>query len=390
MIRRNFLKTTSLLSLSPLVPCFVNQLSTKARPATDESILVVVELTGGNDGINTVIPFKDENYAKFRPKLKLAQNELLKVTDSTGLHPSLRACKEQFDAGEFIIINGVGYPNPTRSHFESLALWHTAGVRRDNNSGWLGHALDLNRKSGQTDMDGYFIGRDSVSAALTTRRAQIAALSRFKDLQLDKTVTPSDSLANQNEISAFVQRQLADSYTTAHHIESVSRNDNSSDGFPATRLGQQMRLISRLIKTDSAARVYYTTQGSYDTHSGQATTHSNLLSELSNSIKAFVNDLKKHQLDQRVVVLAFSEFGRTVRENGNVGTDHGTAGPVFMAGTPLQGGFIGETTSLSDLEDGDVKTQFDFRRIYATLLDEWLNIPAKQVLNQKYDHMDLL
>lgn len=189
---------------------------------------------------------------------------------------------------------------------------------------------------------------------------------------------------------AFVQRQVSESYSAARQMQSMAAEKSSGSAFPNMRLGQQMRLISRLIKTGSAARVYYTAQGTYDTHSLQENSHSNLLRELATSVKAFVDDMEKSGLADRVVVLAFSEFGRRVNENSSLGTDHGTAGPVFLAGSPVQGGLLGQTTSLTDLEDGDLKTQFDFRRIYATLLDEWLQIDSSIVLGKTFEHLPIL
>ncbi len=392
MSRRQFLKTSGLLSLTPLVPGFVNQLAAATQPDTDQKILVVVEMNGGNDGINTLVPHRDELYRKYRPKLALATKSLHKITDSMALHSSMKYTKEQFDDDEFAIINGVSYPNPNRSHFESQAIWHS-GLRdkkRENGAGWIGRALDLTRKKGQTELDGYFVGRQAVSAAMIGRRAQVAALSRFSDLQLDSSIQVLPQTNDRQDIVGFVQRQVSDSYKTARRLESAAKKTGGSEGYSRTRLSQQLRLVSRLIRSGSAARVYYTIQDGYDTHSTQPLTHLNLLQELSISLKAFVDDMKRNGLDDRVIVLAFSEFGRRVRENRSRGTDHGTAGPVFLTGTPVKGGFYGKTTDLSDLEDGDLKSQFDFRQIYASILDNWLNINSKTVLHDEFKHLDII
>ena len=392
MFRRDFLKTSGLLSLTPMVPGFVNSLARSTPAETDQKILVVLELSGGNDGINTVVPFKDELYTQVRPKLALPENELLKINDEMGLHRSMRTVKELFDDNQFSIINGVGYPNPNRSHFESMAIWHR-GLRdkkREGGEGWIGRAMDVSRVKGSTDMDGYFVGRQAVAEAMLGRRAQVAALSRFKDLQLDKSVPATNLLQQQDDIAEFVQRQVTNSYATAKQIESMAKQSSNASEYPGNGLGQQMRLVSQLIKSNSAARVYYTVQGGYDTHSAQANSHSSLLFSLSRALKAFVDDLKASQLDDRVVVLVFSEFGRRVHENGSIGTDHGTAGPVFLAGTPVKGGLIGETTNLADLQDGDIKIQYDFRQVYASLLDNWLEIDSTKVLEEKFEHLDLL
>jgi len=392
MIRRNFLKTSGLLSLSPLVPGFVNQLAAAARPESDQRILVVIELSGGNDGLNTIVPFADEEYAKARPKLKLDPKQLHKLNDSLALNRSMSSAKAMFDAGDLAIVNGVGYPNPNRSHFESLKIWHRGlvGDKRDSGAGWIGHALDLSRDPKQITMDGYYVGNESVSAAMIGRRAQIAALSRFSDLQLDRTIKSTTQPKPTEDIAAFVQRQVTNSYKTARQIESAAKRNTATTGFPGSRLGQQMKLVSQLIKTGSAARVYYTVQNGYDTHSSQLNSHSQLLFDLSRSMKAFVDDMKESKLDDRVIVMAFSEFGRRVKENSSLGTDHGTAGPVFLAGTPIKSGMHGSGPDLSELVDGDLKTQFDFRQLYATVLDNWLQIDSTKVLNKKFEHLDLL
>ena len=389
MIRRNFLKTSGLLSLAPLVPTFVNRLATQTKAQTDQKILVVIEMNGGNDGINTIVPHKDAEYAKRRPKLKLDPARLHKINDDMAFHSAMRRSKEQFDAGEFAIINGVGYPNPNRSHFASLEIWHRGlqDSKRESGAGWLGNALDLARDPNGTSMDGYFVGTRSVSAAMVSRRAQIAALSRFQDLKLDPSIQPIGS-QQQSDIASFVQRQTTNAFATSQQIESVTKQSAAS-GFAGDRLSQQMKLISQLIKSGSGARVYYTVQGGYDTHSVQTNTHANLLFSLSRAMKSFVDDLKRSELDDRVVVMAFSEFGRRVNENASLGTDHGTAGPVFLAGTKIKPGFMGKSTSLTDLKDGDLKSEFDFQQLYASLLDNWLGVSSEKVLQGKYEPLDL-
>ena len=389
MIRRNFLKTSGLLSLAPLVPTFVNRLATQTKAQTDQKILVVIEMNGGNDGINTIVPHKDAEYAKRRPKLKLDPAQLHKINDDMAFHSAMRRSKEQFDAGEFAVINGVGYPNPNRSHFASLEIWHRGlqDSKRESGAGWLGNALDLARDPNGTSMDGYFVGTRSVSAAMVSRRAQIAALSRFQDLKLDPSIQPIGS-QQQSDIASFVQRQTTNAFATSRQIESVTKQSAAS-GFAGDRLSQQMKLISQLIKSGSGARVYYTVQGGYDTHSVQTNTHANLLFSLARAMKSFVDDLKRSELDDRVVVMAFSEFGRRVNENASLGTDHGTAGPVFLAGTKIKPGFMGKSTSLTDLKDGDLKSEFDFQQLYASLLDNWLGVSSEKVLQGKYEPLDL-
>ncbi len=389
MIRRNFLKTSGLLSLASSVPLFVNRLAAQTQAKTDEKILVVIEMNGGNDGINTIVPHKDPEYARRRPKLKLDRKRLHRINDEMAFHPSMRRSKEQFDAGEFSVINGVGYPNPDRSHFASLEIWHR-GLRegkRESGAGWLGSALDFARDPAAASMDGYFVGTQSVSAAMVSRRAQVAALSRIEDLKIDPAIKLIDNSAG-GDVAAFVQRQVTNAHATSRQIESVSKQTGSS-GFSGDKLSQQMKLISQLIKSGSRARVYYTVQGGYDTHSVQLASHADLLFSLSRAIKSFVDDLKRDGLADRVVVVAFSEFGRRVSENNSIGTDHGTAGPVFLAGTKIKPGFHGAATSLTDLENDDLKHQFDFQQVYASLLNNWLGISSESILGEKFEALDL-
>ena len=390
MRRRNFLQSTAMLSLSPMVPCFVSTLARQTQPVGDSSILVVVEMSGGNDGLNTVVPFKDPEYKKSRPKLALDSKRLHEINDEMAFHPSMRRCKELFDDGSLKVVNGVGYPNPSRSHFESIAIWHQGlrNSKRASGVGWLGNALDISRKPGSTVMDGYFVGSEAVSPALLSRRAQIAALSRLEELKLDKSIQLKSKTKPEEDIFSFVQRQMTSAYMTSKQIDEISKPRNTG-GYSDSKIAQQLRLISRLIKSGAAARIYYTVQNGYDTHAAQANSHATLLSQYSSAVKAFVDDMKANQLDDRVVVLAFSEFGRRVTENASSGTDHGTAGPLFLTGTKVSGGFLGETTSLTDVDSDVLKTQFDFRSVYATVLEQWLKIDSKKVLQAQFDQLPL-
>ena len=398
--RRDFLKTglrtSTLIALTPGVPGFLARTARAALPERDGRILVVIQLDGGNDGINTVVPFKDDGYAKYRQRLRLPAGELVKVNDGVGLHPALAEAGNLLETGRLAIVQGVGYPNPSRSHFESMAKWQTARLRREerDGTGWIGRALDA-EPPGAGAPGAVFLGGGQLPDALRGRRSPASALTRPEDLVLSETVRAEPVIPATppgNDLAAFVRRNALDAYTTAGRMADVGRGTGDGVRYGPTGLAERLRLLARLIKEDLGARVYYTAQPGYDTHAGQLPSHALLLREWADALKAFLDDLAAARLAERVVVLCFSEFGRTVRENGSAGTDHGTAGPVFLAGPGVRPGLVGTTPSLLDLGEnyGDLKVGLDFRRVYATLLDRWLNCPSEKVLGERFEHVPLL
>ena len=398
--RRMFLQTGSMISLSPVFPCIFGTTADAAAPGPDERVLVVIQLDGGNDGINTVVPFGDDGYGRVRNKLRLETEKLHKLGDHVGLHPSMRAAKELFDDGRLTIVQGVGYPNPDRSHFRSMKIWQTARFddTEHNGYGWLGRTLDqqLARAKSGTLAEAIFVGEQETPVALWGRRSSATALSRAEDLQLRSEFSTEhsgfDLASGKSGLLQFVTKQVLTAYAAADEFQRQESNDFSANGvnYPDSRFGSRLKLVSRLLKSDSHTRVFYTIQGGYDTHSAQLYTHSRLLREFSDAVKAFLDDLKAAKLDERVVLLAFSEFGRRVQENDSQGTDHGTAGPVFLAGSSVIPGLVGPTPGLTDLEDGDLKMQVDFRRVYATVLDAWLGVDSEKVLGGTFERLSLI
>jgi uncharacterized protein (DUF1501 family) len=394
--RRNFLKSSTLLALAPTVPGFLAQTARAARPERDGRILVVVQLDGGNDGINTVVPFKDEGYAKHRKLLGLPTQQLVKVSAQVGLHPAMTAAGKLLESSRLAIVQGVGYPNPNRSHFASMAIWHTARLdpEEGNGLGWLGRALDGKGRGVGGSPDGVFVGGGQLPTALRGRRSVASALTRPEDFILDPQVKGKAAAARAaaaDDLAAFVRRATLDAHATADHMASLVRGKDDGASYPATELARQLRLMARLMKAGIGTRVYYARQSGYDTHSAQQGTHWGLLSELAGALKAFLDDLAAAKLAERTAVLVFSEFGRTVRENGSAGTDHGTAAPVFLAGPHVKAGLIGTTPSLLDLDPrhGDLKMGLDFRQVYATVLEEWLQVPARAVLGGTFARLPL-
>jgi uncharacterized protein (DUF1501 family) len=387
LTRRGFLGSTSLLALAPTIPVFLARTARAATADKDGRILVVVQLDGGNDALNTVVPHSDPEYAKLRPKLKLDKSKLLAVSDTLGLHPSLKSLDPLVKAGQLAVIPGVGYPNPNRSHFQSMSIWHTARFDREERAGygWLGRALDPSAGTS-------YVVSSAVPGALRGRRSSAVTLNRVEDvLFTDSTVAkdPPIGTSPTEDLLSFVRRQSVDARTTADRMAKLTGTNNGAS-YPNTGLSERLKMAARLLKADMGARVFYTVQGGYDTHAGQLFTHSSQLSEFGGAVAAFFADLKAAKLDERVILLAFSEFGRTIKENGSAGTDHGTAGVVFLAGPGVRGGVAGTMPSLKDLDSGEPKMTTDFRRIYASVLTGWLNLPAAEPLGGTFDPLTIL
>jgi uncharacterized protein (DUF1501 family) len=374
--RRSFLRSSSLLALSSTVPLFVAR-SLRAAPVDkDGRVLVIVELDGGNDALNTIVPHADDQYARLRPRLKLDPKRLVKLTDTVGLHPSLLPLEKLYEAGNLAVIPGVGYPNPNRSHFESMAIWHTAQFDKEGlrGYGWLGRAMDPSAGN-------LFAVGNEVPKALRGRRSSAVAFKRIEEVLLSDPASAKASLGSNSsdDLLAYVQRQEVEALSAAEKLARLSRNKTGAI-YPRSELAERLKLVARLLKADVGSRVFYTQQNGFDTHSRQATTHSNLLGEFAEAVAAFFVDLKESRLADRVTLMAFSEFGRTIKENASVGTDHGTAGACFVAGPTVAGGVVGTMPSLIDLEFGEPKMTNGFRGLYAALLANWMCLPTDDAI----------
>ncbi|MFI5454402.1 MAG: DUF1501 domain-containing protein [Isosphaerales bacterium] len=397
--RRRFLarslRDSTLIALAPSLPGFLARTARAAEAKTASRILVVVQLDGGNDGINTIVPFKDDGYAKHRKAIRLPEKRLIKINGEVGLHPAMGGAGKLLDSGRLAIVQGVGYPNPNRSHFRSRAIWQSARLDplEHNGIGWIGRGLD----GAPTTRDGapaaLLIGSDSPPPALRGRRSVSAALDRLDDFVLadkENGFRPAGSSeTGEDDLGRFLRRNLLDAYTTADRLEAVAGTRDSHASYPESELARRLRLTARLIKAGLGTRVYYLEQGDYDTHGHQLARHAPLLEDLSSSLKAFLDDLAASRLADQVAVMVFSEFGRRVEENGSMGTDHGTAGPVFLAGPCVRPGLVGDYPSLTDLQDGDLKMAVDFRRVYATVLTGWLGLPSKDALGSAFEPLPL-
>ncbi|HSG73053.1 MAG TPA: DUF1501 domain-containing protein [Planctomycetaceae bacterium] len=398
--RRHFLGKSlqfgSVVSLASSIPCFLSRsLQAAENVVNDGRILVVIELSGGNDGLNTVVPFADENYEKFRNTIRVPKSQVLKLNDEIGLHPAMDEAAKLVEDGRLAIVQGVGYPNPNRSHFESSAIWQSAQLNPQDlgGYGWLGRALDVNSNRVRTFADSISLGDFDPPLALRGRRSTQSAIRKLEELQLDSHLADVGSTNSQNasdDLLQFVRRRTVDAQATAARIAKLTTGEATSVSYPGSELGTRLKSIARLIRAELEPRVYYTQQSGYDTHIDQYNDHFQLLGQFSSSLNAFLNDLKEAKLDDRVLVLVFSEFGRRVEENDSQGTDHGTAGPMFLAGPAVKAGLHGQTPDLTNLEDGDLKMTTDFRSVYATILSQWLSIDPAKCLSGQFETLELL
>jgi len=396
LTRRDLLKRSLLLSLAPAVPAFLARSARAAAAERDRRLLVVVQLDGGNDGLNTVVPVRDENYARLRPKLALKVDRLIKLNDEVSLHASLKGAGNLFDDGRLAIVQGVGYPNPNRSHFRSMAIWQSARLDEADHGqyGWLGRTLDRAAQDA-AEPQAVFAGAGAAPVALWGRRASVATIASLDDLTL---AAPADALRGSlalaeqsDDLTRLVARASDEAFVTAERLAALALvpTAKQSSGYGQSNLAEQLKVISALIKADSPARVFYTSQGGYDTHAVQANDHARLLRNLGDSLKGFLDDLTAAGLAERVLVLCFSEFGRRAAENDSSGTDHGAAGPVFVAGPNLAAGMLGPTPNLAELVEGDVPMAIDFRQLYATILDRWLDVRPADVLAGEFAQIPL-
>ncbi len=364
------------------------------QPGGKQTILVIVQLAGGNDGLNTVIPFRDPGYAAARAVLKPDLSQVRKINEDVGFYPTAAGFSELLQQNQLALLQGVGYPQPNRSHFESMDIWHKATAATTQTYGWLGRTAPLLGTAGTALQ----IGTDPAPLCLKGPTGPAPALNSLADYQL-KVAEKGDDPAKRKVIEQLavstketetgslrdlLRKSALQSYRSAASLRRVNQSYDTPVNYPAKPLARQLKLIAQLIDADVSERIYFTSLGGFDTHADQPKSHPELLAELSTSLSAFHADLKHHGHDQRVVALTFSEFGRRVQENGSKGTDHGAAGPVFLTGGKVKAGVHGAHPSLTDLDDGDLKFHTDFRSIYATLLDDWLGVSSREILGEAF------
>ncbi len=403
--RRDFLRSSiaasTLVSMGAgTIPEFLSRSARAAsQTKTNDRVLIVVQLIGGNDGLNTVVPHGLDGYSKARRALRLPAGQIHKVTDDIGLHPSMGEMSKLVNAGKCSIVQGVGYPNPDRSHFRSMEIWETARMQYGAlETGWLGRALDANPVAAGSDIAGLHVGGRSLPLALKSKKTDVPSLSTLEQyrLQLGGDVAAKREVRDALErvarldrpsadpLLGFVRRSTLAAYDSSKKLEALDGQKTGKVTYPNFGLARRLELIARIIKAGFGTRIYYTSLEGFDTHANQLGAHAALLNELSDSVAAFHRDLSEAGQADRVALLTFSEFGRRVAENASNGTDHGAAAPLFVVGPVAKPGLVGNHPSLDDLDDGDLKHHTDFRRVYASLLETWLGCPAAPVIGEGF------
>jgi len=442
--RREFLRSTILGSaLATTVPAFLaNTFSalhadaadsaTQAVTGRDSTILVVLQMAGGNDGLNTVVPFANDYYHQARPKIGLQSADVLKLSDEIGFHPSLAGFKSLYDSGNLAVVQGIGYPNPNRSHFRSTEIWQTASDSETfEKYGWLGRYFD-NACAGADPTVGVNVGRQMpqafaakhplgvsldnpqsyrfVSAGGNRAEGGLTEESYRKMNDTDHGMMAADgsdaatpdsnsgdtigslqgAAARGGSALDFLERTAMDAQMSSEKIRAISGKVQNKADYPQSQLANGLKLVARLIGGGLPTRVFYVSQGGYDTHTNQLPTQQRLLKDLGDSVKAFTDDMKAQGNMSRVLLMTFSEFGRRVAENANGGTDHGAAAPMFVIGDKVKAGLLGKYPSLApnDLFQGDIKYTVDFRSVYAGVLESWLKTPSAPILGKKFEPLN--
>jgi uncharacterized protein (DUF1501 family) len=360
--------------------------------------LVVVQLTGGNDGINTVIPYSNDAYKRNRPTLAIPDTQVLRLNDSIGLNPAMTGLKGLYDKGKLAIVQGVGYPNPNRSHFRSMEIWQTANPDKIEAEGWVGKYLDAVRQGRASALTGINIGNEASEAFQSAHAAvpTIQGLANF-GFAFPRTAEGDERSAVLRRIQTggssatphgdFIRQVGQETYDSADKIRAGIGKYHSAVTYPKGAFGTGLQEIAQLIAANLGTRVFYISTSGFDTHSGQARRQPQLLQDISDGLTAFQSDLDQMGASDRVLTVAFSEFGRRVHENAGGGTDHGTASEMFVLGGSVKGGLYGDYPSLTNLDAGDLKFTTDFRSVYATLLDRWLGANSEVVLGGRYENL---
>ena len=360
--------------------------------------LVIIQLSGGNDGLNTIIPYGNDIYYQKRKTIAINQPDIIKLNDMQGLNPSLSALKEIYDQGWMSIINSVGYPNPDRSHFRSMDIWQTAS---DSNqfltTGWIGRYLDSNCQDCKNPYTAIEVD-DTLSLAMKGGKMKgIAVQDPYKLYQTTREPFFKDLVhdhgdANLSEDNlGYLYKTMIETYSSADYIQKTSKTYTVTADYPDTGLGKQLKTVSKFINSGLQTRVYYVSLSGFDTHVGQQNQQGRQLKIYGDAVAAFVKDLKQTGKLDDTLVMTFSEFGRRVEQNASNGTDHGTANNILVFGGKLnKAGIYNGAPDLTQLDNGDLKYQIDFRDVYATLLNKWLNVNNSQILNKNFAGLNFI
>ena len=365
--------------------------------------LVFVQLTGGNDALNTVVPINDEHYYYFRPAVQFQPEELLELDGNIGLNPNMTAIKRLWDEGKVAIINGIGYPNPNRSHFRSMDIWHTAEPTKVATEGWLGQLTRDLDPQGENVLTAVNFGR-GLPRALSAQGVPVASVGDLATYGLYPDIR-DEAIRNQtldmfsqmyggsgkDAVKEFIQQTGSGVMQGADTLGTAPRNYSSSIEYAGTSIAQSLRDAAQVMFGDIGTRIFYTIQGSYDTHAGEVPVHAKLIGELSNAVGDFWDDVEEHGYENDTAIVIFSEFGRRIKDNGS-GTDHGSGGVAFVIGGGVKGGLYGDFPSLApeDQLEGDMHFNNDFRGAYTTLLEDWMGVDAKPIVNGTFEKLEFI
>lgn len=365
--------------------------------------LVVVQLSGGNDYMNTIVPYTNGLYYDNRKTVNIQPTEVLDIDGEYGFRSRMEPIKSLWDQGEVAVINGIGYPTPNRSHFRSMDIWHTALPDDIGNEGWLGRAIRELDPKGENVLTGVNFGR-GLPRALAVRGVPVASVGNletyglFNDIADDSSrnlalETFAQMYGNANggdAVMKFLGQTGMDALKGADILSTAPEKYSSTVEYAADPLSQSMRSVAQVLFADLGTRIFYTQHGSFDTHSGETTTHEQLWTDVSAAIGDFTADLKEHGREDEVAILVFTEFGRRVKDNGS-GTDHGSGGAAFVVGSSVEGGMYGEYPSLKEQDqlEGDLHYNNDFRTTYTTLLEQWMGLEAAPIVNGHFEQFSL-
>ncbi len=379
--------------------------ATSADPGKANKILVVIQLSGGNDGINTVIPYADPGYASLRPSLGIDRGSVVPLSDSVGLHPGLARVKAFYDGGKVAVVQGVGYPNPNRSHFRSMDIWHTAKPDTFVRSGWLGRYVDACQCGQDRPLQAISVG-DQLNGLFWTETTLVPAIAsigaysfltdtKYKNdrtYQLQALHNIYTQAGSFSPYETLIRQGTLNALSGSDALQKVAADYTTPVTYPANNgLASQLKMVAQVIAGNLGTRLFSVSMGGFDTHANQKEHHAGLLTGLAEAVDAFMQDLAAMKRQDDVVIMTFSEFGRRARQNGSVGTDHGTAEPMFVIGNPVHGGLYGTYPSLTDLDAvGDIKFTSDFRSVYAGILKNHLGADPAPILDGAFDPIQVL
>ncbi|MCW5520730.1 DUF1501 domain-containing protein [Aureitalea sp. L0-47] len=396
MKRRDFIKNSALASSLFLVPGFLKAMDAQLSVPEGIKRLVIIQLAGGNDGLNTVVPYRNDIYYRERPMIAIKKRHIIKLNTELGFHTNLAPLKELFDKGELTIVNNVGYPNPNRSHFRSTDIWHTASAANEVlHEGWVGRYLDL---YGENPYDAIEVG----NALSLIMKGKFGNGTVAKDAAMLKKVAGDpyfDTLLSYQQDAhlsehnmGYLYQTMIDAKQTANYIYEKTKVTKSAFDYGTSEFGKQMKTLAEFINSRLDTKVYFASLNGFDTHAGQSGKHESLLKTYAEGVGTLVKDLKANGTFKDTLILTFSEFGRRVSQNAAMGTDHGAANNVFVIGKNLKRpGLYNQAPDLTRLDkNGDLIYEIDFRRIYANIMDNWLDVPSTTLLNEAHAPLNIV